>query len=168
MNIKRILGKIDYFTRPFKPWLLLRMIKSRLLHKRTNKLDTLDISVGFACNMKCEHCSAQIMMSSDSEKLTLKDYRKLGVELDRLNVFRINITGGEPLLHPVEKIMAAINTRARHVKIQTNGLLLNNSRVSSLKRAGANAISMSLDSSLSNFILIKDPFIPLKNSTIKE
>jgi len=145
MSIRGLLGKIDYFTRPFKPQLLLNIIKSKLC-RQVNKLDTLDISVGFTCNMRCKHCSAQAMVSDDRVVLTLDDYKKLSTELNWLNVFRINITGGEPLLYPIEEIMAAINPKARHIKIQTNGLLLNNDRILSLKKAGANAISMSLDS----------------------
>jgi len=149
MGIQNLLGKIDYYTRPFKPLLLLQMAVNsyRRRNQSETQLDTLDISMSFDCNMTCEHCSAQVMSNPTRERLTLEDYSRLTDELDRLHVFRLNITGGEPLLADhLEHLLQVLRPYKRHIKVQTNGLLLTEERIVSLKRAGANAISMSLDS----------------------
>lgn len=142
--IRYWLGKFDYYCRPFKPRLLWRLFLNKIF--RRQGLDILDLALGYECNMKCEHCSAQVMVARDKKKMSLIDYANLSEELDRLNVFRINITGGEPLLRKdLELLLLTIGASKRHIKIQTNGLLLTEERVLSLKRAGVNAIAMSLD-----------------------
>ena len=146
--IGRLIGQFDYYLRPFKPALIYYVLKNQIQSKQQiNRLQTLDIAIGYECNMKCEHCSAQIMSNKGKKKLSLPDYKNINKELDRLGLFRINITGGEPLLYPwLEDLVKILNPYRRHIKIQTNGSLLNEPRIVSLKKAGVNAISMSLDS----------------------
>lgn len=146
--VGRLIGKLDYFLRPFKPALIYYVLKNQFQDNKTlDKLNTLDISMGYECNMQCEHCSAQVMAVKSGQKLSLADYRNLNSELDRLDLFRINITGGEPLLFPwLEDLVKALKPYRRHIKVQTNGTLLNDEKIVSLKKAGVNAISMSLDS----------------------
>lgn len=148
VSFKRLTGRMDYFLRPFKPLLVYYVLKNYFQgSKERQRLNTLDISMGYECNMRCEHCSAQVMAQSNAQKLTLDDYHRLNKELDKLGLYRINITGGEPLLFPwLEELIKALKPARRHIKIQTNGTLLTEDRILSLKKAGVNAISMSLDS----------------------
>lgn len=58
-----------------------------------------DISLTNRCNLKCEYCYAS---SGDENKilseLSLDTYKLLFEQLDKMNVHRISLTGGEPLL----------------------------------------------------------------------
>jgi len=105
----------------------------------------LDLHVTNRCNLKCRHC---VYKSGDREMpdfpyTTLKslicDFRKLNIE-------EIHITGGEPLLHPdIYSMIQFLSTNGFIVKMQSNGLLIDQVSAEKLVQAGLQQILISLD-----------------------
>ncbi|WDP89738.1 MAG: radical SAM protein [Desulfobacter sp.] len=96
--------------------------------------------------MNCVHCSAATLTHPGRPLMGVADYRSLSRAFDRMNVIRINLTGGEPLLNAdLKKVISYLDPDRRHIKLQTNGSLLNQNMIGKLKAWGINAISISLD-----------------------
>ena len=81
--------------------------------KETNTVSNIDITVGNYCNLACRTCGSTLSTSWDKEDGILKHFyperahvsTRLNVNKDWkpeefLNVEKIKITGGEPMLHP--------------------------------------------------------------------
>jgi len=101
------------------------------------------------CNMKCQMCVKQSMGSGLVEgDLSFETFEALEPALIRAEALLLNGIG-EPLLHPD---LEAFIRRAKElmpagswVGFQSNGLLLDETRASSLVRAGLDRICLSLD-----------------------
>lgn len=144
MNLQRLANQINFYCSPFKPLLLSKLIQASFL-RRGEIAKTVDISLDTRCNMKCQHCSSESLKSNEPA-MTVSDYREFAKELDRAEVVRVNITGGEPLLRKdFDSIVTELKPNRRHIKLQTNGVLLDRNRIVALKRLGVNAITISLD-----------------------
>ena len=91
------------------------------------KLSILDVSTTIGCNLSCKGCNHFSNYFSPGSKLDtdalLKDIR---VILPRLDIDRVSIIGGEPLLNPrCEEILHECRSHTRNVVyLYTNGLLL--------------------------------------------
>lgn len=98
------------------------------------------------CNLNCLHCSASPEQFLREDMDTQEILRVID-ELARCQVFRIVITGGEPLIHP--DFFAIVNACLRypmHVQINTNATLITESVINELKRLSRRPrISVSLD-----------------------
>jgi putative metalloenzyme radical SAM/SPASM domain maturase len=101
------------------------------------------------CNMKCQMCVKQSMGSGLVEgDLSFETFEALEPALTRAEALLLNGIG-EPLLHPA---LESFIRRAKElmpagswVGFQSNGLLLDETRASSLVRAGLDRICLSLD-----------------------
>lgn len=101
------------------------------------------------CNMKCQMCVKQSMGSGLEEgDLSFETFEALEPALSRAEALLLNGIG-EPLLHPD---LEAFIRRAKQlmpagswVGFQSNGLLLDEARASSLVRSGLDRICLSLD-----------------------
>lgn len=102
----------------------------------------INIEVTKTCNAFCSFCN-YYLTSKNEERLN--DYSFI---VKKLKPFTVSITGGEPLLRrDLEDIIREIK-RAHwgcYVGVVTNGSLLNEKRASSLRNAGLDQISISLD-----------------------
>jgi len=146
MNLQRLRNDIEFYCRPFKPFLAWKLVRAAFVRRAGEIARTVDISLGTQCNMKCLHCSAETLKSAEPP-MTLADYEAFSGQLDSAGVLRVNLTGGEPLLRrDFDDIVKALRPRRRYIKLQTNGVLLNRERIRHLKEVGVNAISISLDS----------------------
>ena len=91
------------------------------------KLSILDVSTTIGCNLSCKGCNHFSNYFSPASKLDtdalLGDIR---VILPRLDIDRVSIIGGEPLLNPrCEEILHECRSHTRNaVYLYTNGLLL--------------------------------------------
>lgn len=99
------------------------------------------------CNLRCLHCGT----SSEQfrrEDMTTKKLLSLIDELARCKVFRISLTGGEPLIHPhFFKIVNAIMQYSMRMQLDTNATLVTEKVVERLKELPRRPlISVSLDS----------------------
>jgi MoaA/NifB/PqqE/SkfB family radical SAM enzyme len=147
MSARRLCNEVAYYTKPFKPRLLLSVVRTWTGRRRNGPALTVDLSLGSQCNMRCEHCSADTLRDDSRPMMQAQDYAELAREFDRMRVIRVNLTGGEPLLRKdLDDIILSLGPKKRHIKLQTNGVLLTRERIRQLKNAGLNAVSISLDS----------------------
>lgn len=74
------------------------------------------------CNFTCKHCDSD---NNNSKNMTEEVFQKLLEIFKQKQVFRVIITGGEPLLHPnILEFARCISMNDISVVIQTNGYLL--------------------------------------------
>ena len=90
---------------------------------------TLEITQ--SCNLKCKHCynfdrNNLASQSNLPQKFMDKEFAKSIIEqLASLNSLSLNITGGEPLLHPdILEIANHAKQNNFHLRVKTNGILL--------------------------------------------
>ncbi len=115
-----------------------------------NDLYLLAINLTRRCNLRCAHCyldAATLERGSDDELGTEEVCNLLDEIAQRGTETMVVLTGGEPLLR------RDLETRVEHGKqlglcmvVGSNGGLLNDKRVKSLKAAGTMGICISLDS----------------------
>jgi radical SAM protein with 4Fe4S-binding SPASM domain len=75
------------------------------------------------CNQRCLHCYGNYGMDMPSNELRGKEWNKIFEDLVRNNVFYVNISGGEPTVHPdFLEIIDSLKKHELHFIITTNGL----------------------------------------------
>lgn len=91
------------------------------------RLDILDISTTIGCNLSCKGCNHFSNYFAPSSRLDTDALIKdIEVILPRLDIGRVSVIGGEPLLNPrCEEIVNACRSHTNSpVYLYTNGLLL--------------------------------------------
>ena len=107
----------------------------------------IEYGVTYHCQAKCDKCSAAKMLDTTRPKLTRDQVRRLADDCHRLGTYEVNFTGGEPLLSDdLERLIPLFHPSTTFVGINTNGALLDRSRIRSLRDAGADLLKISLDS----------------------
>ncbi|MFH1460312.1 MAG: radical SAM protein [Candidatus Omnitrophota bacterium] len=99
-----------------------------------------------ACNLRCEHCYRDAGQAQNNE-LSLLEGEKLLLDLKSLGFRMIIFSGGEPMLRP--DVYKLINFAAKNGLISvlgTNGTLIDDYVVTTLKQAGLKRAGISLDS----------------------
>ncbi len=98
-----------------------------------------------ACNLNCRHCSVSAGKKLYNE-LSLEEIFVILNQLKKLNIKKIELTGGEPLLR---KDLFAIIKYAKKkgfiVKLLTNGSLLTKKMLKKLENCNLDKIAVSLD-----------------------
>jgi cyclic pyranopterin phosphate synthase len=127
------------------------------LHKANQLVDSfgrahtyLRISVTDRCNLRCVYCMPNegIKWKSTRALLSFEEIERLAVIFVDMGINKIRLTGGEPM---VRRDLELLITRLRKIEgletiaMTTNATLLADSAVS-LKKAGLNALNISLDS----------------------
>lgn len=98
-----------------------------------------------ACNLRCIHCANHSGKPGPRE-LPLEKMLLLVKSLAQLGCKMIDITGGEPLLHPHWDTLAKeIADHGMEAALITNGTLLDESCLDRAVRAGIQVIAISLD-----------------------
>lgn len=111
--------------------------------KLTSPLN-VTIQITNRCNLNCIHCHRNFKNTKD---LGLGSFKKIIKELRSLNVFNINVSGGEPILvAQLPEMIKAVDDFGMKVTMSTNGLLLTKKLASFYKRAGLSSIQISIDS----------------------
>ena len=105
----------------------------------------VDINITDVCNMACRHCYIGKQTNSYMNISEAKNYIK---QIADLGVFKVAITGGEPLLHPdwIMFIKEIINNNM-YPMINTNGYLFNRSVCEAINDIAGNRmwIAVSVD-----------------------
>lgn len=108
------------------------------------------INLTYRCNLHCDHCymDAAERNSHRPDELTTQQVEQLLEQLAAHNPPpMVVLTGGEPLLRrDLEQLVQHGQQLGLMMVIGTNGVLLNEARVLSLKAAGAMGLGISLDS----------------------
>ena len=132
-------------------------------------LRDLRISVTDRCNFRCSYCMPREHFGSDHQflpKHMIMSYEEIVMIVKSmlpLGLKKIRITGGEPLLRKdISKLISMIRQLDENLDIAmtTNGVLLRK-QINSLKEAGLNRVTISLDS------IEKDKFKEITDSNIE-
>ncbi len=147
-RVRMLLENLRYAFGTRKPALIRKLVRNHLLVRMGRSVPrSLCIAVDYRCNLTCEHCSARCLDLPSKPSMTLDHYRALADEAERLRFFNIQFTGGEPLIRKdLEEIISIFHPRRNLITISTNATLLNGKRLRSLKKAGVDILSVSLDS----------------------
>ena len=89
-------------------------------------LESIVLEITDACNLKCIHCYNDSGKKRRNE-LTLEEIYKLIDEAKRIGVLRVNVSGGEPLVHPhFFEIAEYIRDCSLGLELFTNGVKTGN------------------------------------------
>ncbi len=115
-----------------------------------NDLFIIAVNLTRRCNLACAHCymDAETREGGGDGELSSDEVKKLLDEIaSRSNETMVVLTGGEPLLRrDLEELVAHGHSLGLSMVVGTNGVLLNEQRVKTLKQAGAMGMGISLDS----------------------
>jgi len=111
--------------------------------------DRIRISLTNKCNMSCYYCHNEGQPHcSEEEFISLDFIDKLVnfINKNNITINKVNITGGEPVLHKdLILITKKLSSICNNVKLNTNGLLLNQELLERLKIAGLTAVNIGVD-----------------------
>lgn len=103
-------------------------------------------SLSYRCNLRCIHCY-QNASEPSSDELTPGEQLDIVDQLARAGVSLVVLSGGEPLTNPnLGTLIERIRKHKMTVSIDSNGVLLDEENVRSLKQLGVSSVELSLDS----------------------
>ena len=112
----------------------------------------LRISVTDRCNFRCVYCMPREVFDANyrflphSAILSFEEIARLARIFVGLGVKKLRLTGGEPLVRKnLERLVAMLSELKTEITLTTNGSLLAR-QVDSLKKAGLDRVTVSLDS----------------------
>lgn len=96
---------------------------------------TVTWAVTSACNLNCRHCFAAKDANRSADRFTMEEAKKLIGEMKACGVHEVDLTGGEPLMHPeLDKIIEELSRSDIKIgRIVTNGLLVTDTFLKRLK-----------------------------------
>ncbi len=115
-----------------------------------NDLFLIALNLTRRCNLACAHCymDAKDRSHGTEGELSGDEVKSLLDQIaDRNDQTMVVLTGGEPLLRRDLELLVRHGSRAGlFIVVGTNGVLLNEKRIISLKQAGTMGVGISLDS----------------------
>ncbi|MBS1270659.1 MAG: putative mycofactocin radical SAM maturase MftC [Gammaproteobacteria bacterium] len=115
-----------------------------------NDLYLLAVNLTRRCNLVCAHCymdAGTREQGGKDELTTLETQDLLDQVASRGDETMVVLTGGEPLMRrDLEALVAHGNAKGLSMVVGSNGVMLTEERVKSLKAAGAMGLGISLDS----------------------
>lgn len=107
-------------------------------------LDEVFLELTKKCNLNCRHC--YIDKTAFSKQLSTEGWIRIIDQLDKLDVLKIKLTGGEPMLHPYfYDIVNYIKKKKMGMRLYTNGSMLNQLNIRKIKESGIRELQISLD-----------------------
>jgi organic radical activating enzyme len=95
------------------------------------------------CNLACTYCNE---FDKVSAPVPLDEMLRRIDRLADLGTLSVDLSGGEPLLHPdLDAVIARIRARGMLASLLTNGYLLSRARIERLNRAGLDRLQISID-----------------------
>jgi MoaA/NifB/PqqE/SkfB family radical SAM enzyme len=152
-NLKFRVGRFYYnFRYVFKTRKLLLVLRvfaniCKILLFKGIPLRSVDFAPSYDCNLECKHCFAESLKKTGEKTLTPEDYKRIADECIKLGAVHFAIQGGEPLLLPhLEEMVKFLQPEKCLISVTTNGTMLTNERINSLRKAGVDMFTFSLDS----------------------
>lgn len=104
------------------------------------------LNVTSKCNLACVYCSSASFYDGEVDELTGDDMRRLAARFDDLGLFRLKLTGGEPLLRrDLFDLVELFKPRRRGVGINSNGTLIDGDAARRMRALGVRQCAVSLD-----------------------
>lgn len=121
---------------------------SNRCHIQDPPLDSINVLLTNACNLHCRHCYLESGSRVDNEVDGITWIRVLR-EAQALGAFLLNVSGGEPLLHPQFRSIAEYiaSTPTYHANLNTNGTLIT-AEVAAFLAESFDSIQISIDDSV--------------------
>lgn len=120
------------------------------MHTSAEQLSLLAVNLTRRCNLQCAHCylDAKTLQQGDDNELSTAEVQTLLDDVASMgDGTMIVLTGGEPLLRKdLEILIAHGRSLDLPVVVGTNGMMLTERRLLSLKEAGLLGLGISLDS----------------------
>lgn len=107
----------------------------------------MTFEITLSCPLKCRHCYNfdRSQPKFVPNQLTREEIIHTIPKLAEAGVLSLAFTGGEPLVHPhLNEFVEVARKNNFLIKIKTNGVLLDEERVLSLKKSGVNDFDLSL------------------------
>lgn len=104
------------------------------------------IGLTYRCKLNCSHCSAGIYLKNESYELKTDEIKKLLDDIYKLNVPRINITGGDPFLRDDLYEIILYASKRFIVILESNGMDLDFEKIKKLKECNLSCLAVSIDS----------------------
>jgi len=103
-----------------------------------SKIKSMELAITYNCNFRCPGCYA-----ADLKESVLLTKEQILTIVKKYKPAHINITGGEPLLHP--ELFEIIKSIPKNIIVSmvTNGSLLSFNKINKLIEAGLNTIQIS-------------------------
>jgi len=121
----------------------IRRIEER--HRQGIATPIIDIAYSYACNLKCQHCTAS-GFERKPRHLVPSDLRRLSEEAHAMGLCQFCISGGEPLIFKdLDEVVAALQPDRFHLSMSTNGHFLSPAKAAHLKAIGIDKVKISLD-----------------------
>ncbi|KJR40513.1 radical SAM domain-containing protein [Candidatus Magnetoovum chiemensis] len=117
---------------------------------RASKIDTLQVNVGYKCNLSCKHCHVDAG-SNKEEIMNLDTIKKVINVLKSNNIALLDITGGAPELNPhLRYLIEGAKSAVSHILLRTNLTIYEDNNDSFLKFYRDNCVE--LIASLPNYL----------------
>ena len=105
------------------------------------------LAITNACNMNCKYCSVKNMHKKIKYGLSTDEYKKIIDKLVDIGTFQIGLTGGEPTTRSdLVELVKYISSKNVACNLTTNGYMVPEKLIISLKEAGLTQVQISLDS----------------------
>ena len=105
----------------------------------------IDIVYSYACNLKCQHCTAA-KFTRKEHRMTIADIRRFSEEADEFGLCQFCISGGEPLIFKdLDELIEALQPDKFHLAMSTNGHYMTLEKAKRLKKLGLDKVKISLD-----------------------
>ena len=133
-----------------KPSVLLRLIKNYLLlFLGQYRLRSVEIDLGYGCQLNCKHCYVSELMNPKRKTMGLEEIKRTIDLCIREGAILFLVSGGEPLIYKqVFDVIGYINRKKAFSCLITNGINLNEETIPKLRKSGLDLIAISLDSGI--------------------
>jgi len=120
---------------------------------KLEKLETLWLQLSnVACNIKCKHCYLDCHQDIRKRNFLTLDKISDALNSNLKSLQKINLTGGEPFLHPKLVDILKLSLKKANVRIYSNGTLLTEKKIKLIKEIEDNSPHhLSLRLSLDHF-----------------
>jgi MoaA/NifB/PqqE/SkfB family radical SAM enzyme len=116
---------------------------------RRKPLRYVDLAIGYACNLKCEHCFATALGKKGRKEMTPSEYHEIVKQAMKLGALNFSFQGGEPTMYSTLLDFIKNTFPKRNlISVTTNATLLNEEKILTLKKAGVDILTISLDSAV--------------------
>jgi mycofactocin radical SAM maturase len=108
---------------------------------------TITWEVTLGCNLHCDHClSGSGPGHQMPNELTTDEAREFIAELDRMDVFQVNIGGGEPFIRPdMLELIEELTSRDISTCVSTNGTQLDEATLDRIEAMDPLFLQVSMD-----------------------
>jgi len=98
------------------------------------------------CNLKCMHCYTDSENQSYPGELTVKEAKKMIVDLVDFEIPALLMSGGEPLMHPhFFELARYAKSKGLKITLSTNGTLITPDVARQIKGVGVSYVGISFD-----------------------